>query len=141
MGLKDKFTKYYTDSYLKKYGDRLTQVQGNVLSVKVEAKSILWIFHKIIVTIIVRPERSKSVLKTVYKRNRWFKKPIFIQVSQGNLVLIQGLKGKKSKKSTENREFIQIMNIRNLTTKKDLVPMDGKEPKVQRIKQKDQRFK
>ena len=44
MGFKDKLAKYYTESYIKKYGDRLAQVQGNVVSVKVEEKTILWIF-------------------------------------------------------------------------------------------------
>jgi hypothetical protein len=68
----------------------------------------------------------------VYKRNRWFKKPQFIPLSQGNLVVVQGNKGVKGK---SNREVITVLNIRNLTTKTDLVPMDGgKEPKVQRVR-------
>ena len=41
-------------------------------------------------------------------------KPNFIPVSQGNLVVIQGLKGKKGK---ENREIVEILNLMNLTTK------------------------
>lgn len=122
MGFKEKMAKYYQDSYLKKYGDRLTQVRGNVLSVKIEEKPILWIFHKIKVILIVRPERSKGVVTCVYRKNRWFKKPTFIPVSQGNLVMVQGLKGKKGK---ENRETIEILNVMNLTTKKDLVPVDN----------------
>lgn len=133
MSIKEKISKYYTESYLKKYGDRLTQIQGNVVSVKTEAKTILWIFHKLKVTVIVRPDRSKSIVKCVYKRNRWFKKPTFIQVSQGNLLLVQGLKGKKSKKAKENKDHIEIMNIRNLTTKKDLVPVEGKVQKVHKV--------
>ena len=135
MGFKEKLAKHYTESYLKKYGDRLAQVQGNVVSVKVEEKTILWIFHKISAVIIVRPERSKSIIKCTYKKNRWFKKPEFISINQGNLVIVQGLKGKKGK---ENREVIEIMNVRNLTTKKDLVPVEGAQvkrvQKVQRMK-------
>ena len=130
MGIKEKFTKRYADSYIKKYGDRITQVQGNVVSIKVEIKSILWIFHKLDVTILVRPERSKSVVKCVFKKRKWFKKPSFMTITQGNLVLIQGMKGLKGK---EGRELIQIMNVRNLTTKKDLVPVEGKVQKTQRI--------
>lgn len=131
MSIKEKFSKVYADSYLKKYGDRLTQVQGNVVSAKVEEKTILWIFHKLKVTIIVKPDRSKTVVKCMYKKNRWFKKPNFIGITQGNLVIIQGLKGKKGK---ENRELLTIMNVRNLSTKKDLVAVDGKPQKVQQVR-------
>lgn len=130
MGIKEKFSKRYADSYIKKYGDRITQVQGNVVSVKLEAKSILWIFHKLKVTILVRPERSKSVVKCVFRKNKWFKKPIFITINQGNLVVVQGMKGIKGK---EGREQVQIMNVRNLSTKKDLVPVEGKIQKTQKI--------
>ncbi|MDP4088193.1 MAG: hypothetical protein Q8930_02840 [Bacillota bacterium] len=122
MGFREKLAKYYQDSYLRKYGDRLTQIRGNVLSVKIEAKPILWIFHRLRVVLIVRPERSKGVVSCVYKKNRWFKKPAFISISMGNLVIVQGLKGKKGK---ENRETIEILNVLNLTTKKDLVPVDN----------------
>jgi hypothetical protein len=137
MGFKEKLAKYYTDSYLKKYGDRLTQVQGNAISVKIEEKTILWIFHKLTVTLILRPERSKSIVRCVYKKNRWFKKPEFISITQGNLLIVQGLKGKKGK---ENRETIEVMNIKNMTTKKDLVPVEGGAPQVKRV-QKVQRYK
>ena len=131
MGWKEKLSKHYTQSYLKKYGDRLAQVQGNVISAKVEEKTILWIFHKITATIIVRPVGSKNITKCVFNKKKWFKKPEFIAVSQGHSVLIQGLKGKKGK---ENREVIDIMNIRNLTTKKDLIPMDqGQVKQVRKI--------
>lgn len=134
MSIREKFSKYYADTYLKRYGDRLTQVQGNVVSVKIEEKTILWIFHKLTATLIVKPDRSKTVVKCVYKKNRWFKKPGFMAINQGNLLLIQGLKGKKGK---EDRELITILNVRNLTTKKDLVPVEGKIQtvrKVQRMK-------
>lgn len=135
MSIKEKFSKYYTETYLKRYGDRLTQVQGNVVSVKIEEKTILWIFHKLKAILIVKPDRSKSVVKCVYKKNRWFKKPTFMTINQGNLLLVQGLKAKKGK---DDKEGISIMNIRNLSTKKDLIPVEGKVPKVQ---QKVQRMK
>ena len=54
------------------------------------------------------------------RKNKWFKKPNFIPVSQGNLVVVQGLKGKKGK---ENREIVEILNLMNLTTKRDLIPV------------------
>lgn len=133
MGFTDKLNKYYAENYIKKYGDRLSQVQGNVVSVKVEEKSFLGILYRMTVTLLVKPDRSKNITKCVYKKRRWFKKIDFIQISQGNYVLVQGLKGKKGK---ENREQIEIMNIRNLTTRKDLVPIEGKEPKVQKVKTK-----
>ncbi|KGO13340.1 hypothetical protein [Clostridium botulinum] len=134
MGFKEKLGSYYTEAYLKKYGDRITQVQGNVISAKVEKKSILWILNKITVTLLVKPERSKNVIKCTYIKKKWFKKPEFINVSQGNFILVQGLKGKKGK---ENRESIEIINVRNMTTKKDLIPMEGniqKVKKIQRVK-------
>lgn len=140
MSFKEKLTQYYTQSYLKKYGDRLTQIQGNVVSVKIEEKTILWIFHKLTATLLVRPDRSKGVVKCVYKKNRWFKKPEFMQLAQGNLLIVQGLKGKKSKKGSQTTESTTIINIRNLSTKKDLVPVEGKAAKIQRT-QKIQRMR
>lgn len=132
MSFKERLSKYYADSFLKKYNDRITQVQGNVISVKVTEKSILGIFNKLSVSLIIKPERSKSIIKCFMKRNRWFKKPTFMAVSQGNMLIVQGLKGKKGK---ENREQIQIMNIRNLTTRKDLIPIEGGQ-KIKRVQQK-----
>lgn len=130
MSFKEKIAQYYTKSYLKKYGDRLTQVQGTVVSVKVTEKTILWIFNKLSVTLLIRPERSKNVVKCSYVRSKWFKKPEFISVNQGNLVLVQGLKGKRGK---QNSEHIELINIRNMTTKKDLVPIEGKPQRVQKV--------
>ncbi|MCM0650424.1 hypothetical protein NBE98_18845 [Clostridium swellfunianum] len=130
MSIKEKFAKYYTETYLKRYGDRLTQIQGNIVSVKIEEKTILWIFHKLKAVLIVKPDRSKSVIRCVYKKNRWFKKPTFMTVNQGNLVVVQGLKAKKGK---DDKEGLSIMNIRNLSTKKDLVPVEGKVQRVQKV--------
>lgn len=134
MGFKDKLVQHYTDAYFKKYGDRLTQVQGNVVSAKVEEKRILWIFYKLTTTLIVRPQGTRNVTKCIYQKKKWFKKPEFITITQGHSVIIQGLKGKKGK---ENRESIEVMNIRNLTTKKDLVPVDTPmKQQVKRVKYK-----
>ena len=130
MGFKDKMSKYYTDSYMKKYGDRLTSFQGSVLSVKVEEKSILGIFHKINVTLMVRPDRTKIVSRCTYNKNRWFKKPIFLSVRQGNNVIIQGLKSVK-----DTKEYTEISNLLNLTTKQDLIPVDHSQMKRQRQQQ------
>jgi len=129
MGFKEKIQDYYTKSYLKKYGDRLTQVQGKVISVKLEEKSILWIFHKLIVTLIIKPDRSKNITKCTYKRNKWFKKPEFMTINQGNLLIVQGVKGPRGK---GNGETVEVMNIRNMTTKKDLVKIEGNTPKTVR---------
>ncbi|AJA47911.1 hypothetical protein CPAST_c18410 [Clostridium pasteurianum DSM 525 = ATCC 6013] len=129
MGFKEKIQDYYTKSYLKKYGDRLTQVQGKVISVKLEEKSILWIFHKLIVTLIIKPDRSKNITKCTYKRNKWFKRPEFMTINQGNLLIVQGVKGPRGK---GNGETVEVMNIRNMTTKKDLVKIEGNTPKTVR---------
>lgn len=139
MSFKEKVSQYYAKSFFKKYGDRLTNIQGNVISVKVERKTFLWIFNKIVATIIVKPDRSKSVVKCVYKRRRFFKKPDFMNIYQGNLVIVQGLKpNKDSKKSKKSGDAVEVMNIRNLSTKCDLVHVDDggvkTTRKVQRIK-------
>ena len=133
MGLKDKLTNSYTKAYMKRYGDRLTQAQGRVLSVKVEEKSYFKIFYKLMVTILVKADGSKAISRCVFKKKRWFKKIHFISILQGQSVIIQGMKGKKGK---EHREQIQVVNIRNLTTKKDLVPIKGNTApqKVQRVR-------
>lgn len=132
MGFKDKLTDYYMKSYMKKYGDRLTQVQGNVLSVKVDFKRFLWIFYTITAVIFVKPERSKNITKCIYKKRRWFKKPIFMNINPGHFVIVQALKDKKSK------EHINILNIRNLSNKQDLVEVNQPQPKsltkIQRVR-------
>ena len=129
MGFKDKMTKYYSDAYMEKYGDRMTSVAGTILSVKTEVKSILGIFNKLHVFLVVKPEVGKQVVKCEYKKNRWFKKPQFIDVNQGHKVIIMGLKGIKGKAKSEN---ILVSNIANLTTKKDLHPFDHSQIKKAR---------
>ena len=129
MGFKDKMTKYYSDAYMEKYGDRMTSVAGTILSVKTEVKSILGIFNKLHVFLVVKPEAGKQVVKCEYKKNRWFKKPQFIDVNQGHKVIIMGLKGVKGKANSEN---VLISNIANLTTRKDLHPFDHSQIKKAR---------
>ena len=129
MVFKDKMTKYYSDAYMEKYGDRMTSVAGTILSVKTEVKSILGIFNKLHVFLVVKPEVGKQVVKCEYKKNRWFKKPQFIDVNQGHKVIIMGLKGVKGKANSEN---VLISNIANLTTRKDLHPFDHSQIKKAR---------
>ena len=129
MGFKDKMTKYYSDAYMEKYGDRMTSVAGTILSVKTEVKSILGIFNKLHVFLVFKPEVGKQVLKCEYKKNIWFKKPQFIDVNQGHKVIIMGLKGVKGKANSEN---VLISNIANLTTRKDLHPFDHSQIKKAR---------
>ena len=129
MGFKDKMTKYYSDAYMEKYRDRMTSVAGTILSVKTEVKSILGIFNKLHVFLVVKPEVGKQVVKCEYKKNRWFKKPQFIDVNQGHKVIIMGLKGVKGKANSEN---VLISNIANLTTRKDLHPFDHSQIKKAR---------
>ena len=129
MGFKDKMTKYYSDAYMEKYGDRMTSVAGTILSVKTEVKSILGIFNKLHVFLVVKPEVGKQVVKCEYKKNRWFKKPQFIDVNQGHKVIIMGLKGVKGIANSEN---VLISNIANLTTRKDLHPFDHSQIKKAR---------
>lgn len=128
MGFKDKLQKYYADSYMKKYGDRITQAYGTVLSIKVEEKRYLWLFHILTATIILKPEGSRNVVRSQYKARRWFKKPIFISISQGNIILLQGLKGKKGKEASD---IMEVKNIRNVSTRKDLFKIDAPMPKRQ----------
>lgn len=128
MSFRETLAKKYAEAYFKKYGDRLTQISGHVLSVKTTTKTILWIFNILTVDIVVKPERSKAVIKCRYKVKKWFKMPSFIDLKQGHSVIIQGLKGKKGK---ENSDVIQVLNVRNLSTKIDLIPVDQKIQKVQ----------
>ena len=121
MGFKEKLQNRYTQSYLDKYGDRLISVQGNVISIKITEKKILWLFHKLMVTLVIRPERSKSIVKCVYRKNKWLKKVPFIPINQGNLVIVQGMKGVKGK---EGRETLTILNILNQSNKKELFKTD-----------------
>ena len=135
MGFKEKLQERYTKSYLDKYGDRLASVQGNAVSIKIEEKTFLWIRHTLQVLILVRPERSKITVRCLYTKKKWFKKPPFMQISQGNLLMVQGMKGIKGK---EDRETLNILNIFNQTTKKELFDT-GTQP--QKLIQKQQKMR
>lgn len=120
MSFKDKFNKYFQDSYLEKYGDRIASTSGTVVSIKFTEKNYI-LFHRLVVDMVIKPEIGKAIVKARYKKLRWFKKVDFIQVNTGHKVMIMGLKGVKGKKDAE---IIAIQNVLNLTTKKDLIPID-----------------
>ena len=128
MSFKDKFNKYFQDSYLEKYGDRIASTSGTVVSIKFTEKNYI-LFHRLIVDMVIKPEIGKAIVKARYKKNRWFKKVDFIPVNVGNKVMIMGLKGIKGKKDSE---VIAIQNVLNLTTKRDLVPVDHSQIKKSR---------
>lgn len=128
--LSGKFNSYFQNAYMEKYGDRITSVSGTILSVKLTEKNYI-IFNRLIVEMVIKPEVGKRVVKCWYKKNRWFKKPEFIAVKQGHKVMIMGVTGAKDSKK-ENSQEVQIMNLLNLTTKKDLVPIDHSQIKKSR---------
>ncbi len=128
MGFKETLSKKYANAYYQKYGDRITQVQGHVLSVKITTKSFLGLRNTLIADIVVKLDRNKSVARCQYKIRKWFKKPSFMNLLQGHSVIIQGIKGKKGK---DNSDVVSVVNIRNLTTKGDLIPVDQPIKKVQ----------
>ena len=134
MSLKEKisskFGNYFQNAYMEKYGDRITSISGTVLSIKPIEKNYI-IFNRLMIEMVIKPEVGKKVVKCWYKKNRWFKKPEFISVKQGNKVIIMGVTGEKDNKK-ENSQQIQIMNVLNLTTKKDLVPVDHSQLKKSR---------
>lgn len=128
--LSGKFNNYFQNAYMQKYGDRITSISGTILSVKLIEKNYFFM-KRLLVEMVIKPEVGKKVVKCWYKKNRWFKKPDFITVKQGNKVIIMGVTGEKDNKK-ENSQEVQIMNILNLTTKKDLVPVDHSQLKKSR---------
>ncbi len=120
MGFKDKLNKYFQDSYMEKYGDRVASASGTVVSVKFTEKNYI-IIKKLVVDFVIKSDVSKGVVKATYKKNRWFKKPEFIPVKIGHKVIIMGLKGIKGQKDSD---VIAIQNVLNLTTRRDLLPFD-----------------
>lgn len=134
MGFKEKlsgkFSNYFQNAYMEKYGDRITSLSGTILSIKIIPKSY-FIFHRLMIEMVVKPEAGRTVVKCWYKKNRWFKKPEFITVKQGHKVIVMGVTGEKDSKK-ENSQEVQIMNLLNLTTKKDLVPIDHSQIKKSR---------
>lgn len=128
--LSGKFSNYFQNAYMEKYGDRITSISGTILSIKIIPKSY-FIFHRLMIEMVVKPEVGRTVIKCWYKKNRWFKKPEFITVKQGHKVIVMGVTGEKDSKK-ENSQQVQIMNILNLTTKKDLFPIDHSQIKKSR---------
>lgn len=128
MGFKDKMNSVMRDSYFQKYGDRITSAQGTVVSIKFVEKNYL-IIKKLIVDMIIKSDVSKGVIKARYTKRRWFKKVDFIPVKMGHKVMLMGLTGVKGKKDAD---VMIIQNVLNLTTKKDLVPVDHSELKKSR---------
>lgn len=120
MGFKDKLNKYFQDSYMEKYGDRVASASGTVVSVKFTEKNYI-IIKKLVVDFVIKSDVSRGVVKATYKKNRWFKKPEFIPVKIGHKVIIMGLKGIKGQKDSD---VIAIQNVLNLTTRRDLLPFD-----------------
>ncbi|WP_368254683.1 hypothetical protein [Clostridium paraputrificum] len=137
MGFKDKFNKYFQDSYFEKYGDRIASASGTVVSVKVEEKNFILI-HKLVCDLVVKPEVGKSIIKARYKKWRWFKKVDFIPLAMGHKIMLMGLKGVKGKKDAD---ILQIQNIINLTAKRDLVPIDHSQIKKSRQQVNKMRYK
>ena len=128
MAFRDKMDKYFRDSYFQKYGDRITSASGTIVSVKTQEKNY-FIAHKLICEMVIKPEVGKAVIKAKYSKFKWFKKIEFIALKIGHKVMIMGLKGVKGKKDSD---IIQVQNIINLTTKKDLVPIDHSQIKKSR---------
>lgn len=128
MAFRDKMDKYFRDSYFQKYGDRITSASGTIISVKIQEKNY-FVAHKLICEMVIKPEVGKAVIKAKYNKFKWFKKIEFIALKIGHKVMIMGLKGVKGKKDSD---IIQVQNIINLTTKKDLVPIDHSQIKKSR---------
>ena len=108
--LSGKFGNYFQKAYMEKYGDRITSLSGTVLSVKFIEKSYI-IFNRLMVEMVIKPEVGRKVIKCWYKKNRWFKKPEFIPVKQGNKVIVMGVTGDRESKK-ENSQEVQIMKKR-----------------------------
>lgn len=129
MKLTEKLQDNYKKSFFEKNGDRITGVQGNILATKiVTQKSILWLYHKFVISFVVKPEKSSAIVKCEYKKNQFFSKPSFINLSVGNYVLVSGLK------SLKKEEVIEVVQIQNFTTKKEF-PDTGNFVPVKRTQQ------
>lgn len=129
MGIKDKLEEYQRDTFLEKHGDRIAPILGNVLSIKVERKKKFFIFHILEVNMVVKPQRSKNVVRCQYKKKAFFNEPTFMDVAMGNEVLVQGMKGEKGKNGAE---IVTIMNLVNFSNDTQLV--DNGEMSVEEIK-------
>ncbi len=122
MGIKNKFEDYQMEVFMDQYGDRLIPVYGNVLSIKVDRKKKLFLWNTLNVSMVVKPSGSRNVQRCTYRKSG-FKETPFIEIRQGNEVMVQGLKADKSK-SKDNQDTIEIMNIINITDRTQLVEGD-----------------
>lgn len=132
MSFRDSINGMLQKRYLKKYGDRMTAVRGNIINVKVTEKTFLFFIHNLRVDILLRPERSKNIVRCYYKKRTWFKKHNLINLQTGQLIIVQGLKDIKG-------ESIEILNIQNLTTKRSIIDIDElkqKQQKQQKVQKK-----
>lgn len=125
MGFRDTLNEALQKRYLKKYGDRMTALRGNIINVKVTEKNFLFFVHNLRADILLRPERSKNIVRCYFKKRTWFKKYNLLNMQPGQLIIVQGLKDKKG-------EAVEVLNIQNLTTKKSIIDVGD-------IKQKQQR--
>lgn len=117
MGIKNKFEEYQMETFMEQYGDRLTPVYGNVLSAKIERTKKFFLWNVLTVNLVIKPAGSRNVQRCQYKKSG-FKQPPFIDIRQGNEILVQGLKADKTK---DSQDTITIMNVINITDKTQLV--------------------
>lgn len=129
MSFKDKLNDMLQQRYLKKYGDRMTAIRGNIINVKVTQKSFLFIIHNLRADILLRPERSKNIVRCYFKKRTWFKKYNLLSLQTGQLIVVQGLKDKKG-------EAVQALNIQNLTTKKSIIDVNELKQKQKKQQKK-----
>lgn len=126
MGFKDNLNEALQKRYLKKYGDRMTALRGNIINVKVTEKTFLFFIHNLRVDILLRPERSKNIVRCYFKKRTWFKKFNLLNLQTGHLIIVQGLKDKKG-------EAVEILNIQNITTKKSILDIDIKQRQQKQV--------
>ena len=127
MSFKSDLNEMMQKRYLKKYGDRMAALSGNIINVKITCKTFLFFIHNLRVDILLRPERSKNIVRCYFRKRTWFKKFNLINLQTGHLIVIQGLKDKSG-------EAIEALNIQNITTKKSII--DVEELKRKQIQQK-----
>lgn len=125
MSFKDDLNEMMQKRYLKKYGDRMTALRGNIINIKITEKTFLFFIHKLRVDILLRPERSKNIVRCYFRKKTWFKKYNMINLQTGHLIIVQGLKDKKG-------EAVEALNIQNLTTKKSIIDVEELKRKQQK---------
>lgn len=124
MGIKDKFDDYQKEMFMDQYGERMTPLYGHVLSIKVDRKKKFFLWHTLDVSLVLKPVGSRNVQRCSYRKKGFKLKP-FIDIKQGNEVLVQGLKNDKTKTKTKDlQDTIVIMNIVNITNRTQLVEGD-----------------